>query len=537
MARTIFRVNLTASSFPMLSKHYGDSVAGRGRLDTDYVITNQYSGSQADAFIGIPTFIYMHNCVPYTHGVQSLGFREIAGGFRGSTEFDHAYTLRYGTEKAAIFVGAKGRNYVNQGHGWQSVEAPFRMAGTVTIAYLKETTYICYQGNGIYKLNPSTGQITPVVLQGLNTSSLKGITAANAYLIAYDENTIYFSDPTDELNFQPTLSSGAGSESVLQIRGKIVCALPIENGFIIYTTTNAVSAVFSGESRFPWVYREIDGSSGIQKPEHVAWTSNYAGHYAWTTAGLQSISVQTADIVFPEVSDFLAGRELEDYVGDLGLFPGNSAKNSSAGPFGEFLEMPVGPNQLLINKLPETLEQMQIKVAMISSRYLVVSYGLLELTHALIYDIGLKRWGKIRKKHVAVFEYFNLETGMGLAKKTLALLDKSGKISLATVDNASDVDKSDSVVMLGRIQPMRGQNADLLAVESSVLHQTKGQLAVIASLNGSDYLPEIKPVIVDAGFNKIVHQMEIFGRNFILKYTGDFQLNSIQAVANITRGA
>lgn len=84
---------------------------------------------------------------------------------------------------------------------------------------------------------------------------------------------------------------------------------------------------------------------------------------------------------------------------------------------------------------------------------------------------------------------------------------------------------------------MRGQNADLLAVESSVLHQTKGQLAVIASLNGSDYLPEIKPVIVDAGFNKIVHQMEIFGRNFILKYTGDFQLNSIQAVANITRGA
>lgn len=535
MSRTTLRLNVTASSFPLISSHYGASVAGRGRFDTDYVITNQYSGSQADAFIGIPSFLYVQNCLPFTHGMQSVGYAKVAPSLPGASEFDNAFNLQFGTDSQVLFVPARGNNYTNTGFNWQSVPAPLKMAGMVTTAYLKEKSYVCYQGNGIYTYNVVTGQIVPVALKGLNTSSLLGITAANSYLVAFDENTIYFSNPTDELDFQPTLASGAGSESILQVKGKIVCCLPIENGFIVYTTRNAVSAMYSGDSKFPWIYREVDGSNGIEKAEHVAWTSNYAGHYAYTKAGMQLIGVQEAQLIFPEVSDFLQGGELEDYVGDLKLLPGNSAETPNASIYGEFTTAEYGQNQLLLHKLPAGINSFKVKLAIVASRYLVISYGIFSLTHMLVYDLALKRWGKLRKKHVAVFEYVGrLDELPGNTK--IAILESNGAVSVVSAVSTAEVDKSDCVLFLGRIQAQRGQSGELLAVESSRISLPGGNMAVVASLNGTSWLPEVEPMITDMDKDQQRHQMNIFGKSFVLKYTGDFKLSSVVADINITRG-
>lgn len=536
MSRTSLRLNVTASSFPLISTHYGASVAGRGKFDTDYVITNQYSGSQADAFIGIPSFLYVQNCLPFTHGMQSVGFKQAAPAISGANDFDNAFNLQYGADKNVVFVPAQGKNYVNTGYNWQTVAAPLKMAGMVTTAYLKGKSYIAYQGNGIYTYNYVTGQIVPVTLAGLNSSSLLGITAANSYLIAFDEDTIYFSNPTDELDFQPTLASGAGSESILQIKGKIVCCLPIENGFIVYTTKNAVSAMFSGEAKFPWIYREIDGSNGITRAEHVAATSNYAGHYAFTSAGMQLIGVSEAQLIFPEVSDFLKGRELEDYVGDLKLSPANAAPAENTSIYGTFEAAEVGQNQLMTFNLPDAVEEMMIKIAIIRGRYLVISYGILELTHMLVFDTALKRWGKLRKKHVSVFDYYQNKyngdsTGLGIA-----VLCKDGAVFAVSPDSQDEVDKSDSVLLLGRIQAQRGQSGEILAIESSKLAIGKSALAVVPSINGTSWLPEVTPFITDMDETQQRHQTCVYGKSFILKYSGDFKLSSVVADINITRG-
>jgi len=120
---------------------------------------------------------------------------------------------------------------------------------------------------------------------------------------------------------------------------------------------------------------------------------------------MQLVGIQEAQSIFPEVTDFLLGAELEDYVGELGLQPGNAAPELNASVYGEFATAQFGQNQLMIQRLPPGTNGMLVKIAIVASRYLVISHGIQELTHMLVYDTALRRWGKLRKKHVAVFEH------------------------------------------------------------------------------------------------------------------------------------
>jgi len=88
------------------------------------------------------------------------------------------------------------------------------------------------------------------------------------------------------------------------------------------------------------------------------------------------MSSQKAQIVLPEITDFLAGKVFED--------------------FDEVTK------ELSLTELTATMKK---KTKFISSRYLIVSYGITEFTHALIYDIALERLGKLKIAHVDCFEY------------------------------------------------------------------------------------------------------------------------------------
>lgn len=530
MAIVTTRLNLTASSLPLLTKNYNASVLQRAQGDVDYVITNSYSGSEADAFIGIPTFLFLENAMPYAHGMRAVGFQQVlAAQQEKKIIFDDARTLQYGTGNSILFVPARGQNYFSRGYNWEHSPAPMAMAGIVTTAYLKGITYICYQGNGIYKFNPTWGQMESVVLQGISAASLKGIVAANGYLVGFDTDTIYWSDPTNELNFQPAVATGAGSESALAVRGEIVTCLPVENGFIIYTKVNAVSAVFSGDSRFPWIYREIDGSGGIASQNHVAWSSNFTGHYAWTTAGLQLLSLQEAALVFPAVTDFLAGNELEIFVGDTGLGAGNSA-NESFGPYGQAYQ-DLGPTEILTQRLPEGKPSMSVRTTVVGSRYFVVSYGLFNLTHALVYDMALKRWGKIRKDHTAVFEYAPAESGTASPTKSLAFLEQSGAVSVLTTVG----EKPEAVCMIGPISVGRGTNANLLGVKASNLSINNSEFYVLASPTGNSWNPRKVMPLVEFDEGQALFQDVIPGKSFVLMFKGDFDLNAISCQFNTMR--
>jgi hypothetical protein len=148
--------------------------------------------------------------------------------------------------------------------------------------------------------------------------------------------------------------------------------------FIVYTTANAVSASFQQNIRYPFIFKEIDGSAGIVNPDHVSWQDNTGEHYVWSKSGFQKLNKSKSIQIFPVVSDFLAAKVFEDYneVTDV----------------------------LTATKLTT---QLNIKLTVIGARWLVISFGVAQglYTHALVYDIAFKRWGKLKITHVDCFNY------------------------------------------------------------------------------------------------------------------------------------
>jgi hypothetical protein len=74
---------------------------------------------------------------------------------------------------------------------------------------------------------------------------------------------------------------------------------------------------------------------------------------------------------------------------------------------------------------------MQKKLTFIADRYLVISYGISSLTHALVYDAVQKRFGKLKVNHVACFQY-DLLTDLvsDIPRKSIAFVSSAGTISV-----------------------------------------------------------------------------------------------------------
>ena len=376
--RTV-RGNTTAARFPFISDFSGRSVI-ISQLDMN---TQRGAPGDEDKDSNVPQIFYMHNCIPLGNGIQSIGYeRQIDSYSGGSTDFDTIFTLRSAEEYKVLFCPAAGKNYIfNPNDGvWVSVnpiiEGTISTTALVTVATAQGRTIIFYENYKALEYDFTLKTISEVTLTGLTSSALLGVCASNNYLIAFDSTTIYWSGLTDITDFTPSLISGAGSGTPSDLRGSIVTVLPVNNGFIIYTTDNAILASYTGNIRYPWQFREIANSPGVSKGDDVAWRANLTFHYAWTNSGMMKVDRTLADQQFPDLTDFVASRVFEDFDEVTETFT----------------------TSYLANRI-------QTKLAFIGSRFLIFSYGISSLTHALLYDTALKRWGKLKFPHVAVFEY------------------------------------------------------------------------------------------------------------------------------------
>ncbi len=533
MSKVVFRGNLTASYFPLVATNYGQSIAIRDRNDSDYIISNAFSGSMADVFIGIPIAIYMHNCLPSDLGIRSVGYKEhYAPLIDRKTDFDQVLVVRDQADKFELLVPAQGQNYVNSGYGWQSKPALYHMAGMVTTAHLKGRSYICYEGNGVF-LAP---EMTRLTLGAVEASSFKGICAVASALVAFDKDTIYWSSFTDPLDFQPQQSSAAGSESVLSVQGEITCVLPYANGAIIYTSVNAVAMQFSGNIRQPWNYRIIPGAAGVLNPEHVTSEAGVDGHFAWTTSGLQIVRPAGAELLFPEVTDFLSQGVIEDWIGETGLVPGReiSGLHSALAPH-ESQGICVGPNVFL----QKPLQGIKIKLALIGKRFLAISYGeKLETSFGfiLVYDFGLRRWGKLRIRHVDAFELPTLPSGAPEAGNSFGILQSDGHVVSVDSSGSAEIIGDQAVLVWGNLQTKRGGGQQLLAIEASNTVSGLTETAWHPSLDSKQWLPSVRPFLVHTSKDFSRWQERLPGLSHAISFTGPFHLTSLVVTVDILSG-
>jgi len=536
-----YRANTLSQHFPFLSQHHGRTIIVP-KQDQAFTLRANVLANPADEDkdIGIPQAYYMHNVMPVSEGLRSIGFTQQIAGLPGHLDFNAMAILRDVNENRFLYSPSDGKNYVFDGNVgvWASIPLSsasvpiIPAANIVTIAYINGHTYVCYKKTGIFEYNPITKIFDIVILTGVIAANLNGITSSNGFLIAWDDFNIYRSSGLDPLNLTPDITTGAGFSIPQDIKGKIVICLPVATGFIIYTTANAIGASFTQNIRFPFNYLEINGSGGITPPAQIFWQYNGTYHYIWTRAGLLRVDKTNAIPSFGDITDFLSDKIFEDYdeINDI------------------FISTNLGGNLL-------------VQVTVIEKRFLVVSYGITEFTHALVYDLIYKRWGKIKLTHVAAFEYFipsifnditwdRLGTitwdGLGAttwndllfqllpaehAKQTLAFLQKDGTVK--TVNFELTQLACAGICVLGKYQYVRERLLQLNEIEvNSIPQNSNFTLKVLPSMDGSTLLPAVTPFLAINLGKYRKYLCDVWGKNHSIVTKGTFYHSSLELTFN-----
>lgn len=537
MAHQTIRVNLASVIFPFTKELWGRSII-YPQYDENYeraLVSSADIGKDK----GVPMACYLHNCMPTTEGYQAISFDQQAIGVTAETNFDKVFSLLQTAPNNAhfLFSPANGRNYVYDGTlgGWAST-SPFApgtigVSTRVTTAYIQGQTYIYFEKIGCFTYDQVLKVFTPVSLVGLDPTTIIGITSSFGYLIAFNETQVVWSNAAVPTDFVPSLITGAGGGPVNDIKGNIVFSTSISGGFILFCEKNAVAARYSGNIRFPFIFKELPNSGGISSQDQITYGSNAAEVFAYTSSGLQKFSLTTCDDEFPEASDFLAKKIYEDFD-DVHL-TWSETKIST---------------------------QLAVKIALIASRFLVISYGLSPgaYTYAIIHDLDLKRWGKVKINHVAAFQwnspnlfgpttygelgvvgltygglanitYGQLNTSVNTPEmplKTVSFLQANGVVE--TINFDLDNDSALGTLLLGKYQFQRNKRIYHQFSEIENVSPTAPfVMYVIPSINGKDFETPVLAVELLQGEDMRRWGKWVEGRNYSLLFQGAFNLTSV----------
>lgn len=373
----------------------------------------------------------------------------------------------------------------------------------ITYAYVQGAQFLCIPGYGIIFAGASTvttgntrfrflPQVcttddTRVILAGASNNELisnlpfkrveiSAIGASNGYMLAASGNQIawglFDGAKFNFSEFENNDVTGSGVRIPEDLVGTITALVGLPGGFIIFSARNAVAAFYSSSNlQMPWTFRQIPNAGGVRNSEYVTSPDESGGVYAYTSAGLQQISLNGARDMEPTANDFLMGRRQEIWDPETKLFSSFS--------------------------LPESYFA---KVRFLGQRYLVVSYGTASANtflYALYFDTSLKRWGKIKAQHVDIFDYYPVggatpatfgslsaftfgdlegvpfsalttdpEQQIVRGRQMLALLTPGGEIRSVVLDNRNSTDTvTEGVVVLGKLQISRSRWTVLHKVE------------------------------------------------------------------------
>lgn len=503
MAEYKFSAALNASTFPLVTRFHPRSVVISGldnRLRNPASAGNNTGADNNPQ--NLPQVLYAENIIPSDEGVVTVGFEQVQASVAAATEFDEVFILRSATENTWYFSPAQGKNYVTPAAGtaWVSYASIFPNTRDVSIAYVNGVTYVCYAQTRLTHWDGATFINDNGALVGLAAANIRGICGSGNYLVAFTDVSVYWSTLTNPLNFSDVLA-GAGTQIPVDIRGQITGLTSMPGGFIIHCLQNAVAALYTNNSAQPWQFREIKNAGGISGVKQISTDNNSGATYIWGTNGLQQINLREAEAFAPDVTDFLAGRVLETFDSGTNLFT--------------------------VTRLSTDLF---VKPAYIAGRYLVISYGDQpgNYTYALIYDIGLRRWGKLKFDHIDCF------SGYVGARRSMILLRANGSAYRAVMDNSSFTDAG--VLILGKYQLSRASQICSQEILLDVLDTTDNPtVTVLTSYEGGNFDAQavMTPYVNSGAYRSYQYQIEGTNLTFIVK--GTFTLGGMTITA--TKGA
>jgi hypothetical protein len=558
MAVNRFKLALNAARFPLVSTKGQRAVFIPG-LDSAPRTPRTFMGSDESVDYNLTQIIYGENFLPVSEGVKSVGYTQSIAP-TVNTDFDQIFALRDDVENTVLYSPAAGRNYIydDATSSWTTTTfvdvfgvaidpaSPNTEAeASITYAYVDGKTFICYSrvlktggtDASIMYWDPVTKTLEPAGALIANipfaAGTIDGISSSNGYLIMFSDITVAWAafngaafDFTIYANGEFT---GSGAQIPEDVQGQIRACIGLPGGFVVFTTKNAIAATYHAQNiAAPWVFREIAEAGGIESYEQATVEGSLGALIAYTTTGLQKISLNSSEEAYPDVSDFIADRYIERYN------------------FG---------NQIL-TQAATTLD-MFIKVTNIANRYLVVSYGTFPKVYsfALVYDMTLRRWGKLRIIHRDCF-YYNYgiasgdlsysmlgdipydspdlgtysstrqqDNGIIAAQHGLAFLRADGSVQLADWSSNVKSTEDEAVVIIGRVQLTRANHTQFNRAEIEGL--TSGRVFLQPSYNGRTLEAAIALTDIETDVNyRIVGDM-IDCKNFNLVVEGTFNLSTM----------
>jgi hypothetical protein len=534
MAVQRFKLAINAARFPLVSTKGSRAVITPG-LDAAPRTPRQYVGNDYSVDYNTAQVLYMENVIPVSEGLRSVGYRQRvpASPYSG---FNAALSLRDTAENVQLFSPAGGQNYVCDPlvGTWTAspVETVWGMTvsptspnqpynSQVTTAYVNGITVICYSllvsttnvdmslmfwDDTLKIIRPANVGISNIPFA---PGGIAGISSSNGFLLMWSALSVAWAPWNgSQFNFSPYENgeyTGSGVQIPEDAGGLITALIPVSGGFIIFTARNAVAAIYNPNNLVsPWAFKEIGGAGGIANYEQATIEGSLAGVYAFTTAGLQRITLNSAENVFPAVADFISGRVIERF-------------NS-------------GTKALTQTNLADDLFT---KVTNIGNRYIVVSYGVVQgsYEYALVYDLTLERWGKLKFTHVDCFNYGYLpvlvQPGSPLisAQHSIAFLQANGSVHLAEWTDNVGAGRDSGVVIVGRVSLSRSRGTQLNRVE--VERTESANLSIIPSYDGATNEAPIPFVQVSNAPNLTVYGELVDCKNFNILLEGAFNLSTI----------
>lgn len=394
MAQTKISLNLSAASFALSHHFKGPSVIVQGPDQNASFAADWFAGSTPQKGINIPQVSYAENVVPTAEGYRSVAFKYFINEPALGLSFIRVIAAFDGEANSA-FIGITQNRLIYivsayTGGRWIPITLPagfnWQEASRVTNTTVRGNSVLCIEGVGIYLVDVKKSELTVAPILGITPTAVGGVCSSSGYMVVWDTTTVYWSSTENPFDFVPSLISGAGSAKVDGLKGKIVLCKEIEKGFIVYADVTIVSAAYSSATAFPWVFAVLSGGAGVRNMEAVGYDINMSSHVVWTSAGLLSVELHRVMPLFPELTDFIASG-ISDVTTSL-----------TAAPSLEFVEA-----------------DKEVRVAVVSARYLCISFGFLSfspptqfkvprLTQTFLYDLQLKRWGKLKVDHIQILE-------------------------------------------------------------------------------------------------------------------------------------
>ncbi len=518
MSQVVYRGNLSSAFFPFISEYQGRTVIVAGP-DNNFNRQLQ-SNADLDKDIGIPQLYYCHNVLPNGNGLQSIGYEQRISEV-ATTTMNRVFSVRDDalSRKSYMMVSLNMFYFVeNETLGYTTSTSLYYDAGVpnafpadltgyqVTVAHVSGVSYIYVSTIGCFTYNFVLNRLEKVTLLGLSATAILGLTESNGYLIAYSVNAVAWSSTITATDFVPSLQTGAGGGNVEGIKGNITCASPTSNGFTVFTAINAVSVMYTGNSRYPFQFSECTGSGGVESLERVTYEADSGYNYVYSSKGFQIIQSKSAQTIFADLTDFLAGQYFEDFDEATGTF--------------------------VYSTLTSPLLK---KLTLIAARYLVISYGISALTHALVYDTVQKRFGKLKFNHTDVFEYELLSGEVSdVPKKAIALLQANGKVSV--VNFAPSFTNRSGVMFLGKYQYARSRHIGLQTAELE--NPTVGGTMTAklwTSYDGKNMGQSATGVVISSGRNVVTYGFDSpDGVNHSLLIEGCFNMTTVQLAFNVS---